>query len=520
MQKKQLTRRDFLRISGAAGGAALFGASGLGKIAAAPNNLRSVPAQAAKTVSSWLGPSYQPTQWTSRSAEHPTVITAATTLAQKYQQDNPNTTINFINYDVPGDDAAHAAWLTARIASGDAPDLMWSVHNIPIQNHWTLPIQQYLDQPNPYATNYAAWRDVFWSRLMTSLIWEDNNEYCAPIRAIWPYLEVGLVYNKETFQKLGLKPPATWTEEKEVSKALKEAGGGLSPWPPEGQTGNCWPLALQILPPMMQQLCVQMDLNGDKFVGIEEALPAYKQGLIGPKTPIYQRAWKEMYELATYWVDGFNTTDLDALWRQGKLGMQYRATTEFSTLATDPTITFEQGFLPAPIPDSKDLPTTSDLPGAFDPSHLTAGDGTVPGDYITAVQGPDFVVIKNSVDAHDNIDETLKWWQFMTTPDNDSFMVNENQDFIPSAKDGKLGSVWQDIAGFKLPIFDYSIAWWGMGLYWDVQDFENFRKVFVSWVTGQIDEATFFDREQQEFADGAARYEASLSAATATPASS
>jgi hypothetical protein len=347
---------------------------------------------------------------------------------------------------------------------------------------------------------------------MTSLIWQDGHEYCAPIRAIWPYLEVGLIYNKEVFEKEGLKAPSTWSEEKEVSKYLKEKGlGGLSPWPSENDSGNCWPLALQILPPMMQSLCKEMDLNGDMFVGADEALPAFKKGLIGPKTALYRRAWSEMYALAQTWVDGFNTTDLDQLYRQGKTALQYRATWEFSQMAYDPTIPFEQGFLPAPMPNSEDLPFDADEVGAYDPPMMTAGDGSVPGDLITAVQGPDLVILKDAVKAHGNLDETIRWWQYMTTPENNAYIVNENQNYIPSAVDASLGSIWNDIAGFKLPLYDYSIAWWGMGLYWDAQNFQNWRKLFVSWVTGQFDEATFFDRQQTEFEEGASRYEQTLS---------
>ena len=84
---------------------------------------------------------------------------------------------------------------------------------------------------------------------------------------------------------------------------------------------------------MMQPICGEMDLNGDKFVGIEEALPAFKSGLIGPKTPIYRRAWAEMYELGTYWLDGFATTDIDLLWRQGEIGLMYAGSWDFSKIA-------------------------------------------------------------------------------------------------------------------------------------------------------------------------------------------
>jgi hypothetical protein len=254
-----------------------------------------------------------------------------------------------------------------------------------------------------------------------------------------------------------------------------------------------------------------MDKDGDKFVGAEEALPAYHAGLIGMDTPIYKRAWQEMYALAKTWVDGFNTTDLDLLWRQGELPIQYRATWDWSNLANDPTIEFEQGFLPSPMPTSADMPATGATPGAFDPLRQTAGDGSVPGDEIRAIQGPDWVVIKSSVDARNNLEQTINWWQFLTTPENNAFVVNENQQFIPSAKDAQIGPLWQEVANIQLPIYEYTIAWWGMGLFWDAAHFQSWRRIFVAWVTDQITEEEFYSRQVQDSDEAAERYAATLS---------
>jgi hypothetical protein len=145
---------------------------------------------------------------------------------------------------------------------------------------------------------------------------------------------------------------------------------------------------------------------------------------------------------------------------------------------------------------------------------MTAGDGSVPGEEIKAIQGPDFVILRDSVESKGNLDQTLRFLQFLTTPENDGFIVNENQQFIPSAKDAELGPLWREVANYKLPIYDYTIAWWGMGLFWDAQHFQNWRRLFVSWITGQMSEETFFARQEQEFADGAARYEATLTTAS------
>ena len=516
MDKRRFSRRQFLSLAGTASGAALISACAMPAAQETAGEMSaedSTTAQAPKTITCWLSTSYNPTEWTSRSAEHPAVQNASRILAESFTEEHPDILISFAEMPIHGERSAdYPAWLTPLVAAGEAPELVWSVHDVPVQNGWALPIGEYLDQPNPFAPQYDRWRDTFYESYMKSLIYGDGLEYCAPILSYWPNLEVGLAYNKESFAKYGLEPPVTWTEEKEVARALKELGDGLAPWWREGASGNAWPLALQILPTMMQDLCVEMDLNGDFFVGADEALPAFRQGLIGPNTPIYRRAWQEMFELANSWVDGFSTTDLDLLFRTGGAAMQYRATGEFSLLANDPTIEFERGFLPPPMPNSQDIPPTADLPGASDPLGLTAGDGKVPGDLVQAVQGPDLVMLKSSVESRDTLDETLLWWQWLTEPENNAFLINENQYRIPSAKDAPLGPMWQEIGQIKLPIYKYSIAWWGQGLYWDATHFMTWRPLLVSWVLGDIDEETFFARQQQEYEDGADRYEADLKA--------
>ncbi len=443
----------------------------------------------------------QPTEWTTRSAEHPLVGNAARILAERFEELNPDIAVVF---DEAGDDA----WLTAAVSSGESPDLMSRLDLV--QRGWCVPIDDWLDAPSRYAIQYDTWSDSFYPSMMESLTWSDGLDYCAPIRAIWPYLEVGLACNMEIFNEHGLTPPATWTEQMEVSQALKQAGLGLSPWPREGETGNCWPLALQILPPMMQEVCIEMDADNDFFVGIEEALPAHKAELIGPYTPIYQRAWDEMYALALTWVDGFNTTDLDLLWREGSVGMQYRATWEFATLANDPNVDFERTFVPSPMPAAADIPPTVSMPGAVDPNDYTAGDGNVPAEHVQAIRGPQDVMLKSSTEMRGNRDQVINWWQFITEPENNAFLNNENQQYIPSARDAKLGPLWSAIGGYKLPLYTYTIAWWGMGLLWDWDYFTEWRRIFVAWVIGDMDRAEFFERQQRSWDEGVARYEALL----------
>lgn len=533
-RRKPITRRQFLAFTGTAGAGALLVACGgapdpagttaapatsapaaaatavtsAGAAATEPALAASTttapagaaaPAQALKTVTFWGN---HPTVWETRSPEHPTVVNATRILSKRFEEENPGVKVTWADFEFTGDDDAYTAWLTARIGSGDAPDLVWPQHDIPIQRGWCVPLEDYLDKPNPYAPTYATWNDIFYPSIMKSLVYTDGHTYSAPISTPYPGIEVGLAYNQEWLDKVSMQSPSTWSEEVELSRKLKEMGNGLAPWPVEAQSGNVWPLALQILPAMLQDLAPELDLNQDFQITADEGLVGFQKGLIGPMTPIYQDAWREMKKLAGYWVDGWATADLDQLWREGKIGLRTTHSGEFSEFANDPNLTFKRGFLPQPIVTSKDIP------GAKDPDQYTPGDGKVPADLVVQVNGADTAILKSSTEAHRNFDETLKLLQFFTTPENSAFIANENQGRIPAAKDAPIGPIWQEIASFRLPLRTYTIAWWGEGFFFDATQFNNFRKVFVAWLTGQIDDKTFFERQQQETSEGAARYEA------------
>jgi ABC-type glycerol-3-phosphate transport system substrate-binding protein len=498
-EQRRMTRRDLFALTAAAGGATLLRATPESVTAKVP-----APAQAPKTL---LVNAYTPSEWTERSAEHPVVVNAPRILAERFQEENPGVQIEWVRFEAPAGEALDthfATWLTSRVAAGEAPDIVNPLHEIPIQNGWCIPIDDYLAQPSPFAPQYASWKDTFYPSLMRSLVFGDGRTYCAPVAEPFPGVEVGLAYNKEWFDRLGLEPPTTWTEELAVSKALKEAGSGLAPWPPEAKEGNVWPVALQLLVSMLQDDGPKLDLNGDLFVGAEEALPAFRQGLIGPTTPEYRTAWLEMKKIAGYWIDGWATSDLDVLWREGRIGLRTTGAWEFADQRNDPFIEFERGLLPPPYVTGKDVP------GGTEPPEFTPGDGKVPADLVTAINGPDTAIMRESVRDHGTQEEAVRWLQWITEPENNAFLVNENEDRIPAAKDAKLGPLFTEIASYKVPKWKYQIAWWGEGLYFDNTHFNELRKIFVAWVTGQMDDETFFDRQQRETAAAADRYEASL----------
>lgn len=503
MKKSNLSRREFLKVSGTASAAALVAAQSLaGLVPAQAAASESAAARQAPTKLRVSG--FAPSEWTERSAEHPTVFNAPRILADQFSQDN-NVEVEWVYENLQGGsaDSDWMAWLTALAASGEVPDVLGSLHFVPIQEGYALPLDDYFNQPSPYVPDVEKWYDTFYPKVMASLVWADGHSYCPQMTVPYPGVEVGLAYNKEWLDRVGMNPPTTWTEQLEVYRALKEAGGAAIPWPAEAREGNIWPVALQLLVSMLQADCPQMDLDGNDFVGVEEALPAYRAGIIGPMTAKFQTAWQEMKKLAQYWNDSWVSADIDALWRNGEVGIRTTGAWEFSAQKNDPRMTFERGFLPPPYV------TNADVEGGGEPPAFTAGDGKVPADALAAVGGANWVISKETANRG-TTDMAVKYMQWFTEPENCAFVVNENEQQVPAVIGAPLGPLYTEIASIKIPQLTYSIAWYGEGLYFDTTHFNNIRSIFVAWATGQIDDATFFQRQEEETAAGADRYAVSV----------
>ena len=139
MKKSNLSRREFLKISGAASAAALAAAKGFGSLPAYADASNSSVARQAPLKLRVNG--FAPSEWTERSAEHPTVVNAPRILAEEFSAEN-NVEIEWVQYVSQGGsgDADWMTWLTALAASGDVPDVLGSLHFAPIQEGYALPL--------------------------------------------------------------------------------------------------------------------------------------------------------------------------------------------------------------------------------------------------------------------------------------------------------------------------------------------------------------------------------------------
>ena len=128
---------------------------------------------------------------------------------------------------------------------------------------------------------------------------------------------------------------------------------------------------------------------------------------------------------------------------------------------------------------------------------------------ITAVNGPDTAIMKVTQERG-TLEASVKWLQWITEPENNSFLINESEAGVPTSPEGTLGPLWKELATFKKEKYTYVISWWGEVLYQDAALYNEVRKLFVAWMTGQLTDEEFFERQYLETMAACDRYDAAL----------
>jgi raffinose/stachyose/melibiose transport system substrate-binding protein len=134
-------------------------------------------------------------------------------LAAQFEQLNPNVDVQF-TWQVYAD---YVPALKLNLAAGEAPDIWFTEFGALLNEH-----APFLEDLGPWAEK--AWGADWKSRFVTAPLEASIKD--GLVQGIpWVNLGAGtLWYNKTQFDQLGLKPPTTLEEWKEVSAKLKEAG--------------------------------------------------------------------------------------------------------------------------------------------------------------------------------------------------------------------------------------------------------------------------------------------------------
>lgn len=96
--------------------------------------------------------------------------------------------------------------------------------------------QPILDRPNPYINRNKPWRAYFPDAALTNVLSLDGAIYGLP----YERTDIGFIYNKQIFAKLGIKPPCTWAEWMESCRKIKAAGYVPIAWDGQYGMGSAW----------------------------------------------------------------------------------------------------------------------------------------------------------------------------------------------------------------------------------------------------------------------------------------
>lgn len=164
-------------------------------------------------------------------------------IAQEYMELHPGVTIELVPA-LGGSETDYYTWLSARIAAGEAPDIVWDQSTLrnTTRRDWYAPISEAFDRPNPYIAEgipgHERWSDSFPDFILGQTRAPDGNYYQVTL----DWVETALFYNAEMFEKAGIDATwKNWSEFVAEMTALRDsqnvdpisvymAGAGWSTW--------------------------------------------------------------------------------------------------------------------------------------------------------------------------------------------------------------------------------------------------------------------------------------------------
>lgn len=172
----------------------------------------------AKEISAFFQNVYAP-------ESNPAAGEAFDNLISGFQEANPDVTVEAIPY-MGGSQTDYYAWLTARIAAGDEPDIGWSQwYDRNARSERWLPLNEYLEGPNEYIPagqpGHDRWMDIFDEGVMAQIRAGDGNWY--QVNTNW--VETGLYLNEDILTSRGLPTEwDNWSSFIDTCKALRADG--------------------------------------------------------------------------------------------------------------------------------------------------------------------------------------------------------------------------------------------------------------------------------------------------------
>ncbi len=341
-------------------------------------------------------------------------------IIEAYQALHPNVTIELIVQPNNSDDTRR--WIITQLSGGTAPDIMWYQPDWAAEDYrrnWLLPLDPYLNQPNPYVADgergSERWGDVF---MPAQEVWRAADDELYVI--IGDQVQVGIYYNMDIFAQAGVtEVPTTWEALMDAAQRIQEAG-----FFPFAQSANNldqltwvsgWLTNFYYAPEIPTY-----DADGNGVLSKVEMAQAVQAGTFAFDQPRNRARLEEMLRFSRYWQPGALGADMNTATRlfvTGRAGMLITGSWMYQTILQDEQRGFDFGVFYFPVLDST---TSSLIPDGVPPTNKAAGYGSFQ------------FAVPRLAESRGTTEAAFDFLRFATAPQNISGMIVEAGFALPA----------------------------------------------------------------------------------------
>jgi ABC-type glycerol-3-phosphate transport system substrate-binding protein len=355
-------------------------------------------------------------------------------VAKKWEDLHPGIKIEFIT-DLGEQD--FTTWISTKIAGGQAPDVFWSLYffltngTVPMGAFYEL--NDVFERPNHYIAGNARWLDTF----NPSFVEQTRGTKGEIFNVVADYVTTLVFYNKEIFRRAGIDfEIKTWTDYTKACQMIKAIG--VTPWINGIQLDwYAWLFGTNLYYDDFAKLAVISGPDALALSPVEVAI-AIKNGYFSDRDPRWTVWWDCIKDhLDNYMPRDALTTSGEAMlnmFLNQQVAMRWDGSWGDNTLRAA-NIGFEYGTFPMPIPDPQSMRGAT----RFDSSPAIGGPS---GSFQYAISTPR----ANNSMTSEKYEAIVDWMMYITTPENDEYIVNDLGSFIPSIKGTKPAGAMSNLA--------------------------------------------------------------------------
>jgi ABC-type glycerol-3-phosphate transport system substrate-binding protein len=347
-------------------------------------------------------------------------------LAKEWEALHPGKQIKF--QPVVSAGGGEGEWVKTQLLGGIAPEILHQNAEVCWQDFdkgWYVPLDEFLEKPNPYVPGNRRWIEVFENQeLVRTKRAPDGKLYCISIDII----ETGLFYNKDLLRKLGFdRMPETWVEMLDMFRKIKAQGVTPMTTAVFG-LGSDWGQDI-ILEMLYHNILPDMDLVPSStdtasyvmhFLEPPEAGFLASKGFFSSRDPRWREVNRLVYEWRQFWPRELKNADPARQFLTGRSPIFWDSAYVLRRMATDPYVDFEWGV-------------------AYIPTLTTATSRFASGTPATVIGGAAIQLhITNSALINKNLEDCVDFLMFLTTPRAIERMASEALIFIPNIKGAKM----------------------------------------------------------------------------------